>query len=349
MSREIDLTSPTGDEISGKWTPAVWGHYGFPRATYGSTAKNMRTELGEVMNMSPVISSYQDSYQNFNRFYSVYPEQELTDLKTYVFVVRPSCNILTNAGATSEIVPANQSDSLFSYMGQDHKTILRFLGDGLAADHKFIPFLVYRTESLQLSDFTLKDSSVNQPYTNWQIPYGTNGNESVTGGSFDIMFREDNQLRITKLFHAWTHYINGIMKGTLQPNKSLTTNQNKFDYMTTVYQITCAPDASTILYFAQYVGCFPTNVPHSNYSHNLRGETENKVNIPFRYFKLNHFDPQTLHDFNKCSIFDKGSVYSESKTYNEVDGVMGDAIVGAPYITYEKAAYRLKWKTRKQV
>lgn len=349
MSEEIDLTSPTGDSISGYWTPTKWGHSGFPRNVYGSNRKNIRTELREVMNLTPVIDSYQDSYQNFNRFYSVYPEQELSSLNTYVFIVRPSCNILTNNGAHSELVPANQSDSLFVYMSQDHKTVLRFLSDDLAADHKFIPFLVYRTESLQLADYTLKDSSVNQPYTNWQIPYATNANESITGGSFDITFREDNQLRITKLFHAWTHYINGIMRGMIQPNKTLTTNQNKFDYMSTVYQITCSPDGSTILYFAQYVGCFPTNVPHSNYSFNLRGQAENKISIPFRYFKLNHFDPESLHDFNKCSKTDSNGKYTESRMYNQTDGMIGDAIVGAPYIVYSDGAYRLKWKKRKQV
>lgn len=349
MSNEIDLSTPTADEISGYWNPRKWGYDGFPRDRYGSNKKNMRTELREVMNLTPVIDSYQDSYQNFNRLYSIYPEQELSNLKTYVFMVRPSCNILTNGGSNSELVPANQTDPLLTYMSQDHKTVLRFLCDGLSADHKFIPFLVYRTESLQLADYTLKDSTVNQPYTNWQIPYGINANESITGGSFDITFREDNQLRVTKLFHAWTHYINGTMRGTLQPNKNLTTKQNKFDYMTTVYLITCAPDASTILYFSQYVGCFPTNVPHSNFSFNLRGDTDNKITIPFRYFKLNHFDPQTLHDFNKCSTPDKSSKYTEAKIYNEKDGVMGDAIVGAPYIVYERASYRLKWKTRKRV
>ena len=146
----------------------------------------------------------------FDRLYSVYPDYELSSLCQYVFMVRPDCNILNKGKLltvpTSGIGPNGTpaKDAFMNYMYNDYKNLLYCLtlSDGDITGHDFIPFLVGRVESLNLADYSLKDYKMNQPFTNYNLPYASHALESQTGGQFEIVSREDADLRVHKLFQA---------------------------------------------------------------------------------------------------------------------------------------------------
>lgn len=324
----------------------------------------------------------------FDRLYSVYPEMELDNLCQYVFLVRPDLNIYTSNGSLVTLSSSEKQSGyhpnsspgeteFFKYMNKRYPYILKSLS-GMHWDHgghDFIPYLVGRTESLQIPDYTLKQYDVNQPYTGYKLPYAGHALDSITGGSFDITFREDNEFRIHKLFQAWTTYISNVTRNVFGPKVEYI-RTNVIDYATSVYCITCKPDAETIVYWTKYTGAFPINVPNSDLSFNLRGGVNNKVNISFNYFLQEALDPNILIDFNKNAhvtnvnsvtpmplyrretlYFGKFKDYRTSKM-KVIDGVdtdnlnelmtlgTGNGIAGTPYISQDKnGIYYLRWRT----
>ena len=331
----------------------------------------------------------------FDRLYSVYLDMELDGLCQYVFMVRPNLNIFKtndptklatltqsqiNAGYYANSTPAK--DQFFRYMKKSYPYILQSLTHELVGDHDFIPYLVGRTESLQIPDYSLKGYKMNQPYTNYELPYASHALDSMTGGEFDITFREDNDLKIHKFFQTWLYYIDGVTRNKFSPKTKYITH-NKIDYATSVYCITCKADAETIVYWTKYTGAYPTAVPNSNLSFNLRGSVDNKITIPFSYFLQESLDPYILVDFNKNAHVTKSNSrsfipvyrsdtlkYTGLKDYRSsvqkkldarLDGAKvsvnlntpamlgsGNGLVGSPFICKvkegNKYVYKLRWK-----
>lgn len=331
----------------------------------------------------------------FDRLYSVYLDMEMDNLCQYVFMVRPNLNIykdsnpsklatLTksqiNAGFYANSAPAK--DQFFRYMKKTYPYMLQSLTHELAGSHDFIPYLVGRTESLQIPDYSVKGYKMNQPYTNYELPYASHALDSATGGEFDMTFREDGDLKIHKFFQAWLYYIDGVTRNRFSPKTKYITH-NKIDYATSVYCITCKADAETIVYWTKYTGAYPTSVPNSDLSFNLRGSVNNKVTIPFTYFLQEAMDPYILVDFNKNAHVTKSNsqafipVYrsdtikytglkdyrssSQKKLDARLDGSKvrvnlnapatlgsGNALVGSPFICKVKEGgkyvYKLRWK-----
>lgn len=351
--------------------------------------KKIDKKMKYAMNMS-----YGNSAGNlakyFDRLYSIYPNQEIDNICQYVFIVRPDLNIYKSgttellklsskqikAGYYQNSSPAN--DALFKYMRSKHPNMLRSLTSGFSTSHDFIPFLVGRTESLQIPDYSLKTYKLNQPYTGYNLPYASNALESTTGGQFEIVFREDIEYRVHKLFQTWLYYIDGVTRNKFGP-KNEYIRENKIDYACSVYCITCKQDAESIIYWTKYTGAFPTNVPNSDLSFNLRGTPNNKVSISFEYFRQEALDPYILVDFNKNAGVTNGNktgyipIYStdtlkslgmsdyrtaeRKKMDRKLDGSRvqynannhavlgtGNGLVGAPFICKVNNQYKLRWK-----
>lgn len=331
----------------------------------------------------------------FDRLYSVYLDLEMDNLCQYVFMVRPNLNIFMdnnpsklakltesqiNAGFYANSSPSK--DQFFRYMKKTYPYMLQSLTYELPGNHDFIPYLVGRTESLQIPDYSIKGYTMNQPYTNYELPYASHGLDSSTGGDFDITFREDNELKIHKFFQTWLYYIDGVTRNRFSP-KTKYIMHNKIDYATSVYCITCKADAETIVYWTKYTGAYPTTVPNSSLSFNLRGSVDNKITIPFRYFLQEAMDPYILIDFNKNAHVTKPNsqgympVYRSdtmkytglkdyrTSTQKKLDSKLenanvrvnlntpamlgsGNGLVGSPFICKVKEGgkyvYKLRWK-----
>jgi hypothetical protein len=174
--------------------------------------------------------------------------------------------------------------------------------------HTFIPYLTSRVESLQLPDFTLKDNSLVQPYTKYSIPYTQSGIESTTGGNVDIVFREDRDFSIHKLFYAWTYYQDKVMRDIFTPKKKYLL-YNSIDYATSIYDFLVDETGENVIYWAKYTGCVPTNVPLSDLGFNKGNSPDSRVSISFKYFYCEHMDMNILRDFQYNSL---GYVYMKS-------------------------------------
>lgn len=299
--------------------------------------KEMRTAL----NMDKTTM---DKFRNFNRYMSIYVDDEMSSVIPYVFIVRPDLNILSSNG-NSLVSPYIENDPYFQYMFRNHKEVLESLTVSLDASHDFISFLLDRTESFQLTDTSIKYYSIVQPFTGYQIFFANNASESVSGISFDITFRETNDYLITKLFNTWVYYIDGVARNMFQPRKQYV-YEDKLDYASSIYYLICAPNGEDILYFAKNIGVFPVNVPHSSHSHNLHGTPENKVNVSFVGAWQEALNPLALKDFNKNSGCDSTNTsFAYIKNYNPFSNT-GTSIVGAPYIDYVNGKYKLRWRAK---
>ena len=247
---------------------------------------------------------------HFDRFYSIYPNEEIDNLCQYVFFVRPDLNILNHSTMELQVTKSGKNtfhsnscpakDSFLNYMKQHHPIILQNLSSAGFGDHDFIPYLVGRTESIQVPDIEIKEYNISQPYTGFNLPYGSHAYSSLTGGQFEVMFREDKDYKIHKMFKTWVEYIHAVSINKFEPRFTYIKN-NKMDYACSVFVITCKPDARTIVFWSKYTGAFPKIVPMSDMSVNLRGTPENKCRITFNFFKQDSLDPVILEELNIAS------------------------------------------------
>lgn len=321
----------------------------------------------------------------FDRLYSIWPNHEVSSMCTYVFFVRPDLNIIN--GNTNKLVSSNidrkkylpngspSRDQHFKWMNKTYPNVLGQLSGSRVKGHDFMPMLTGRVESINLPDYKVKDYKLTQPYTGYNMPYASHALESITGGEFEVTFRDDEDLIVLKLFQCWLYYINGVTRNMFSPKAKYLRN-NRVDYCTSVYVITCKADASEIVHWVKYTGAFPTTAPHSNMSFNLRGGVNNKITVPFAYFHQEPLNPLSLIDFNKnANITKDASKIPYIPLYNKttiksiglekkksplrnlpsgltssfcgsasVSGGTGNGLVKCPFICKEDNKYYLRWK-----
>lgn len=319
-------------------------NYAQPVSVYASQEVIQKIKSAEV-NLNLNFPSYQAYYNNFDRLYSIYTDIELQSLRQWVFFVRPECNIVNEYNPT--VISNNcRNDRFMQYMVQAHNVVSRQLTMELTSNHDFMTFPLGRIESMQIPDLSIKNSTISQPYTNLLMPYGGNAWESKTGGTFDVTFREDSELRIHRLIQLWVHYIDCVSRGEFAP-KDKYVRFNKIDYASSVYYVICAPNGEDILWWSKYTGVFPTSVPNSDLGFNLRGEVDNKVSVPFVYYYHESLNPDIMADFNRNAKTEYGN-YTYQPFYTESDESLGsgNGIVGAPFISGNMVSgYKLRWKS----
>jgi len=312
-----------------------------------SSSKNKEFDRQMRLDLNMQMEATNKNQTYFDRLYSIYPEIELDNICQYIFLIRPDLNLYKDASGT--ILSASCSKNpLMRYMHATHPKILKQLSTALTTHNDFMPYLVGRTEALQIPDYTVKNYSINQPFTNLQIPYGGHALESMTGGTFDLTLREDNNFLMHKLFQVWLTYIDGVSRNLFVPKKTYI-KDNKIDYATSAYCITCAADAQTILYWSKYTGAFPTTNPNSDLSFNLRGAVPTKINIPFNYFLCESLDPFLLADFNQnAHVLTSAQTTNAANSYDDGIVGMGYGLVGSPFIYRPKKTgpYKLGWKKK---
>ena len=283
-------------------------------------------------------------FKDFNRYYQVYPDEEQSQLIEYVFIVRPDLNILEDDGltlkgaSTRSALETIYQDPTFRYLNADSPGLLKQLCNSAYQDrehtngkgHDFISFLVGRTDSFSVSDYTLGSYDDSQLFTGFKFVYPGNANASQSGVSFDIGFRDDENLNLSKFFYAWCYYIDGELKGKYPPTYKYIGTKIA-DYMTSMYYFVCGPDGSEIKFFQKIVGCFPTGAPLSFYSMNMGGGIDSpKISIPFTGAMPESMNPLILYEFNKNS-----GIY-DMKTQSFKSNITGDWISKHVLSSYDK-------------
>lgn len=289
-----------------------------------------------------------DESNAFNRYYKVFPSDEMAGLIKYVFIVRPDCNMdycVKNDPYFANL--ALNHPKVIASLTQSYGNTLKdvFSAQNLMPDHHFISWLVPRTQSYSIPDFELKVYDFEQPYTNFHTGYAGNGNDSRSGANVDLSIRENKALEVTALFDAWIKYIDGIQIGQYSPKEQYVTSRITYgsvilDYTTSIYEIVCLPDACTIVYIHKTTALFPTNVPHSMWSHDGGGyDSNNQLSIRMSGGLPEAYDPTIMADFNYNAGCSNLTSIASTRNYE-------NPIVGAPFITYSEQSrkYYLRWR-----
>lgn len=289
----------------------------------------------------------------FNRYNWIMPSDELGNVLSYVFIVRPDLNVINiDSGSDITLPDALNNDPFFVWLTKSCPSVLRNLSQsGAGFNHHFINFLVNRVESYQVSDWSVSYKEISMPFTNYKIQYAGNANESISSREFDIGFREDVNLRVTKLFTAWTKYINGVVMNHYETKHHY--QQSRFiygapvlDYATSIYLIKTKADGSEIIYFHKTTGAFPANVPHNLWSYNKDGKVmDDNITINFYGGFPEPLNPETMNEFNYNAGFSHGSsVPNVAKNFEIAH--WGSPIVGRPFIVCDNnGVYRLGWES----
>lgn len=343
----------------------------------GNQHRKFKKFLHEHLNIIEVDGLTSDSsikqiHDYFDRYYSVYPDSELTNVYHYIFMTRPDCNLIdTNTGSLySEIKRNPVLENIYHTRPHVLKNLLRTgsNNDGNMKNpgtHRFMPIITSRCDSLQLPNTELRTASLQQPYTKYTQHYGLHL-ANTTGIEFNMTFRETADLSIHYLMSAWINYIHDVMKGIYNPKEEYI-RENRADYMVSIYDIMCAPDASTILYWEKITGAFPVENDNSTLSFNLHGNPGNQVSIPFVAYRIDPIHPYSLIDFNFNAGFGGTSdsvdmtkcMPSEISAVNSkvVDAAnpnpwkaqyqTGYALKNRPFIYWDKTmrVYKLGWES----
>lgn len=287
-------------------------------------------------------SSYMNS---FNRYGRIFPNEELENLITFVFIVRPDCNI-------DDAI--NRDPFFYNLALRDQSPIFGLSQELNGVSHHFIPFLVDRVMNYSISDFNVKTYDFDQPFSTFKTVYTGNSNESRSGDSFDITFRENNKLDVTMFFESWVRYMDGISTNRFIPKRKyieapIIEGTSIIDYATSIYMFKCDPTAREILYYHKRVGAVPTVVPHSNWSYAQGGSTDNTVSIQFSGAFPEALNPRILAEFNYnagVANIDANGSYTIPTDIGQIQKAdYSDLITGVPYVTCTPTGkYYLRWK-----
>ena len=306
----------------------------------------------------------------FNRYKTVFPEDEISSFKTYVFIVRPDLNMLQ----------AIKEDAFFADIMNTSPTIMRNLTYSQATElgdvpnTHFISFLYDRTLSYNLPDFNVKTYALDQPFTGCRTTYAGNSNESRSGTDFTITFRENSNLDVFRFFDAWVRYIDNVSTGIFSPfveymHSKFLNGVNEIDYATSVYLMMTKADGTELVYWHKQTGAIPTGVPHTNWSFNSGGDVDNNISIDFSGGYPDAMHPRILVDFNYNagllgevnevpSGFTRSTIthapharmgkYKNGRDFQSGNVIYdgGTTLVGGPYVAYDpnRRVYKLKWR-----
>lgn len=350
----------------------------------------------------------ENAWTSFDRWYSVDLSQEGPSGRHYIFICRPDLNLVQQTGSSTNGRSKNLNDEngvsedpYFRYLADFYPDIISSLtaeynittksslGAAMAGSgygnslyntqeggqtmpvHALLPFLTSRAESLQLPDYTIKTDEIRQPFTRYGIPYASSAIESMTGGDFDITFRDDKYFSVRKLFYAWVYYMDGVMRDRFTP-KDKYLIYNCFDYATSIYDFLVDETGENVMWWTKYTGCFPYQVPLSDLSFNRGSDPDSKCTISFKYYICEPTSYASLIDFNYNSLGYRFMRESETsvrkdamkpnlkfadsaiadKYRSSAGSFLGSNFVGRPCIYIQKSEFdghlgiKLKWLTK---
>ena len=320
----------------------------------------------KIWNLQEDIALSGSNINAFNRYRTIFPGDEIDSFLTFIFIVKPDLNM----------VQAINEDPFFAQLYDTDPNVIRNLtyctqitdtDNAIPASTDFISFLYDRTLSYQIPDFAVKNYTLEQPYTGYKTTYAGNSNESRSGWSCSMRFRENAKFQVTKLFEAWVRYMDLVSYGSITPYREYSTSKllygvNEIDYATSVYEIITMPDATTMLYTHKQTGLIPTGVPHSNWAYNYGSDPDREIDIQFDGGMPEAMTPRIIADFNY-----NAGMYSVDSSTDLVQGVHpkysgtsparharigfeseygGSTLVSGPYIAYNKTRreFKLKWR-----
>ena len=289
-------------------------------------------------------------FNKFNRYRLPTPNNELIGSKGHIFFTRPDMNLsFANDKGESVLnldvgVSHAHATALMYSMLKSHPVLSSYLmGASAGAGHSFIPILTDRCTGLDVQDEVLETTEHGETLTGWKNTYGQSTIKTKTAGTVNVNFRDDDMLSVYKIMKIWIEYINAVYRGEAMPNPAHA-NRRELDYAISIYYFLTKTTGEDILYWCKYTGCFPTNIPSSNFADSVNETIKQPTyTITFNYSKKDDYNPLHVAEFNYLS---QQQAFHYIPVYNQETHHSTKTFVGCPFVDTGNGGelYKLRYR-----
>lgn len=289
-------------------------------------------------------------FNKFNRYRLPTPNNELLGSKGHIFFTRPDMNLsfANDTGASvlnldTAVAHAHASALMYSML-KSHPVLCSYLmGNSAGGGHSFIPILTDRVTGLDVQDEVLETTEAGETLTGWKNTYGQSTIKTKTAGTVNVNFRDDDMLSVYKIMKIWIEYINAVYRGEAMPNP-VHAKKHTLDYAISIYYFLTKTTGEDILYWCKYTGCFPTNIPSSNFSDSVNETIKQPTyTITFNYSKKDDYNPLHVAEFNYLS---QNQAFNYIPVYNQSTMHSTKTFVGCPFVDTGNGGelYKLRYR-----
>lgn len=219
-------------------------------------------------------------------------------LRCYVFMGKPTCNILDRNGNTTESIKRKAN---LNRLIEDDIELYKFLNNDIVSNTDFLTPLQNRIQGISIQDAMMSKSESAASNRNIRQEYPMSYEESMANVPFSITFAMDRNAEVLRLLNVWVTYIEELKKGTVQqaPEDQA---MNRMGYTFPMWIFACEENSTDIVFFAKTVGNMPLSIPFSVFSSTGPINLEAKeVTVQFQCSMFRPFDIIGLSEFNRLS------------------------------------------------
>lgn len=287
------------ESFGGTATPHPTGsptdvEYGSPSSFKSITQKiKARYGLPSSPEDSKMLERHYINRLNINLIDNVF-----SHLRCYVFMGRPTCNLMNSNGDTTDTIKRKAN---LNSLIEDDIELFKFLCADVPANTDFLTPLQNRVLGLSIQDATMSKSESAASTRGIRQEYPMSYEESMANIPMNITFKMDRNAEVLRLLYVWITYMEELKKGTVQQapeDQAL----NRMGYTFPMWIFACEENSTDIVFFAKTVGNMPMSIPFSIFSNQGAINTEAKeVSVSFQCSLFRPFDIAGLAEFNMMS------------------------------------------------
>ena len=371
-----------------------------PADEYGRTLSNYsgarsllpsNSEIQSLLNSHGIYNRRDmDWYKKFVRFPGADPFNTMTTTKEYLFFTKPDLHLLNVS--TGKIANFLKPYTFFVDVCDRYKPVCEQLQSTLNSSGSTTksknPFMTILTNSVR-SGLDLpgleseNDLETGANVYGTKITYRGNSYTSDQDCSFSLEFEDTKYLEVYMLFKIYDEYCRLKNLGMLELTPPSKSDSSSYDSNTmnnddstwinytrkkilhdqfSIYKFVVAEDGMTIIYWARYVGVFPTGAPRDAFS-DMDNDGTQKITVSFKAQFVRDMDPIILSDFNRIAMTSYYSSRADLPLFNTDTKTIDGRWSSMPYIveereynsrgnyvargnidTYRMGKYKLLWK-----
>lgn len=225
-------------------------------------------------------------------------DNAFSHLRCYIFMGKPTCNIMDQTGETTE--PIKRKGNLNSLI-EDDIELFKFLNADVPSNTDFLTPLQNRLVGMSIQDASMSKAESAASTRGIRQEYMMSYEESMANVDFSLTFRTDRNSEVLRLLYVWVTYIEELKKGSIQqaPEDQA---MNRMGYTFPMWIFACEENTKDIVFFAKTVGNVPTSIPFSIFSNQGPLNYEAKeITANFHCSLFRPFDIGGLEEFNALS------------------------------------------------
>ena len=263
-------------------------------------------------------------YNKFDRNGCVDPYNGFVGSKEYVFFTRPDLHLFADTLSTDSLNPELIKLPLFEDYFERYPHIFKMLqsscqNKGAPGNSPFINILTNTIASpVQLPDLQAKLLETGANAYGTKISYRGTSHPSDEDISFSTDFIDNRYLEVFTLFKLYDEYEKQKNLGYITPRTpQYVVNKILYDQIS-IFKIVVAEDGESLLYFAKWTGCVPTNVPTDSLSDmsSISGNLNISINWHAAFFE--DMDKEILQDFNAVVLNHIGETRIRADADNDI-------------------------------